>query len=80
MRVSPFGHLRIIAHLQLPAAFRSLSRLSSAPGAKASVLRPFWLDLFTQALAYAWMALFSFFSWFSAYPPQGTLSAHKLIT
>ncbi len=29
-RVSPFRHLRITAHLQLPAAFRSLSRLSSA--------------------------------------------------
>ena len=29
-RVSPFRYLRIIAHLQLPAAFRSLSRLSSA--------------------------------------------------
>ena len=40
-RVSTFRHPRIIAHLQLPAAFRSLSRLSSAPGAKASVLRPF---------------------------------------
>ena len=44
MRVSPFGHLRIIAHLQLPAAFRSLSRPSSAPGAKASALRPNSLD------------------------------------
>ena len=30
-RVSPFRHPRLIAHLQLPAAFRSLSRLSSAP-------------------------------------------------
>ena len=45
MRVSPFRHLRIIAHVPLPAAFRSLSRLSSAPSAKASVLRPFRLDL-----------------------------------
>ena len=44
MRVAPFGHLRIIAHLQLPAAFRSLSRPSSAPGAKASALRPNSLD------------------------------------
>ena len=44
-RVSPFRHPRITAHLQLPAAFRSLSRLSSAPGAKASVLRPCRLDL-----------------------------------
>ena len=46
MRVSPFRHLRIAGHLPLPAAFRSLSRLSSALSAKASALRPFLLDLF----------------------------------
>ena len=39
--VSPFGDLRIIAHLQLPEAFRSLSRPSSAPDAKAFPLRPY---------------------------------------
>ena len=33
-RVSPFRHLRINGHLLLPAAFRSLSRLSSALSAK----------------------------------------------
>ena len=33
--VSPFGNLRINAHLQLPEAYRSLSRPSSAPDAKA---------------------------------------------
>ncbi len=38
--VSPFGCLRIITRLQLPAAFRSLPRPSSAPGAKAFALRP----------------------------------------
>ena len=43
--VSPFRHLRITAYLQLPAAFRSLSRLSSALSAKASALRPFLLNL-----------------------------------
>ena len=43
-RVSPFRYLRINAHLRLPAAFRSLSRLSSAPGAKASAPRPFLLN------------------------------------
>ena len=43
-RVSPFRYLRITAHLRLPAAFRSLSRLSSAPGAKASAPRPFLLN------------------------------------
>ena len=44
-RVSPFGNLRIEAHLQLPAAYRSLSRPSSAPDAKAFPLRPLQLDL-----------------------------------
>ena len=39
--VSPFGYLRIVAHLQLPEAFRSLSRPSSAPDAKAFPLRSF---------------------------------------
>ena len=38
--VSPFGNLRIIVHLQLPEAYRSLSRPSSAPSAKASALHP----------------------------------------
>ena len=40
-RVSPFGHLRINAYLQLPEAYRSLSRPSSAPDAKAFPLRSF---------------------------------------
>ena len=40
VRVPPFRHLRITVHLPLPAAFRSLSRLSSAPSARASALRP----------------------------------------
>ena len=44
-RVPPFGDPRIIAHVQLPAAFRSLSRPSSALSAKASALRPFLLNL-----------------------------------
>ena len=43
--VSPFGYLRIIAYLPLPEAFRSLSRPSSAPDAKAFPLRSFKLDL-----------------------------------
>ena len=41
MWVSPFRNLRINAYLQLPAAYRSLSRLSSALSAKAFALRPF---------------------------------------
>ena len=38
MWIAPFGHLRINACLQLPAAFRSLPRPSSAPSAKAFTL------------------------------------------
>ena len=45
-RVSPFGHLRINGYLRLPAAFRSLSRLSSALSAKASTLRSWSLTGF----------------------------------
>ena len=43
-RVSPFRHPRIHGYVPLPAAFRSLSRLSSAPGAKASALCPSLLN------------------------------------
>ena len=45
MQVSPFRYLRISGCVPLPAAFRSLPRLSSALSAKASALRPFLLDL-----------------------------------
>ena len=44
-RVSPFRYLRVNGYLLLTAAFRSLSRLSSALSAKASTLRPYQLDL-----------------------------------
>ena len=44
-RVSPFGNLRVEAYVQLTAAYRSLSRPSSAPDAKAFPLRSFQLDL-----------------------------------
>ena len=47
--VSPFGNLRINGYLLLPAAYRSLSRPSSAPDAKAFPLRSFQLDLFEQS-------------------------------
>ena len=49
MWVSPFRYLRIMAYLQLPEAFRSLSRLSSALSAKASALRSYSLN---QAFRY----------------------------
>ncbi len=46
MGVSPFGYLRVVAYLQLSAAFRSLSRPSSAPDAKAFTLCSCSLELF----------------------------------
>ena len=39
--VPPFGDTRITAYLQLPEAYRSLSRPSSAPDAKAFPLRSY---------------------------------------
>ena len=49
--VSPFRHLRIIVYMPLPAAFRSLSRLSSALSAKASALCSSLLDLPVHSVA-----------------------------
>ena len=48
--VSPFGNLRINGYLLLPEAYRSLSRPSSAPDAKAFPLRSFQLDLSNHLL------------------------------
>ena len=45
MGVSPFGNPRIEAYLQLPVAYRSLSRPSSAPDAKAFTVRSYSLEL-----------------------------------
>ena len=45
MWVSPFRDLRVNGYLLLTAAYRSLSRLSSALSAKASTLRSSSLDL-----------------------------------
>ena len=53
MWVAPFGNLRINGYLLLPAAYRSLSRPSSAPDAKAFPLRSFQLDLFPQMLSHS---------------------------
>ena len=47
-RVAPFGYPRIYAYLQLPEAFRSLSRPSSPPIAKASTIRPYLLLYFLR--------------------------------
>ena len=49
--VSPFRYLWIKAYLQLPTAFRSLSRLSSALSAKASSLRSFFPDHFHLSMS-----------------------------
>ena len=49
-RVSPFRNLRVFGYLLLTAAYRSLSRLSSALSAKASTLRPFQLDLLNRIM------------------------------
>ena len=51
-RVSPFGNLRIKGYLLLPEAYRSLSRPSSAPIAKAFPLRSLQLDLFTITVCF----------------------------
>ena len=59
MSVSTFGYLRIYAYLQLPAAFRSLSRPSSAPDAKAFALCSYSLEL-----SYQWCF---FITWFSSF-------------
>ena len=45
MWVSPFRDLRVTGYLLLAAAYRSLSRLSSALSAKASTLRSCSLNL-----------------------------------
>lgn len=44
-RVSPFGNLWLPGYLLLPTAFRSLSRPSSAPSAKAFPLCSYFLEL-----------------------------------
>ena len=47
MWVSPFGDLRVFGYVLLTVAFRSLSRPSSAPSARASTLRSFCLTALT---------------------------------
>ena len=49
--VSPFRNLRIKSYKHLPAAYRSLLRLSSALSAKASALCPFCLTFSPVILA-----------------------------
>ena len=60
-RVPPFRHPRLNGYLLLPAAFRSLSRLSSALSAKASALCPILLDLSFPHHVASWCGRFYFF-------------------
>ena len=50
-QVSPFRNRRVNGYVLLTAAFRSLSRLSSALSAKASTLRSLYLDLLILAFS-----------------------------
>ena len=72
--VPAFGNLRIIGYLLLPAAYRSLSRPSSAPGAKASALCSLLLDLLlvfqTKILRNLVATVFSKRQTFFKYPHQ----------
>ena len=62
MWVSPFGDLRIDGYVLLPAAFRSLSRPSSAPGAKAFALCSFCLTcLHIYSVIYEWSVSYSYY-------------------
>ena len=47
-RVVPFGNLWIKGYLHLPRAYRSLSRPSSPPRAKASAMRPYLLSFIAR--------------------------------
>ena len=49
-QVSPFRYPHLNGYLLLNAAFRSLSRLSSAPSAKAFALRSSLSDLFVASV------------------------------
>ena len=56
--VPPFGDLRIKGYLLLPAAYRSLSRLSSALSAKASTLRSLQLNqCFSHIALCEWLVI-----------------------
>ena len=67
--VPQFGNLRIEAYLQLPAAFRSLSRPSSAPDAKAFTLCSFLLELLFFSSPYCLSFANNFFTMKKLYSP-----------
>ena len=51
MWIAPFGHLRIVSCLPIPAAFRSLPRPSSAPDAKAFSLSSYQLKRYSRIMS-----------------------------
>ena len=63
LRVAPFGYPRINGYVPLHAAFRSLSRPSSPPGAQASFMCPSLLSFFFFGKSLLALACFAF-----AYP------------
>ena len=68
-------------YLPFPAAYRSLSRPSSAPSAKAFALRPFSLDLFIRAkIPLFSRIILSSFSYLSAIVVFYPLTKIKLIS
>ena len=73
--VPPFGNLRISGYLLLPAAYRSLSRPSSAPSAKASALCSFSLDLLLVFSVCCCVAAPSLFSHIPEYAPSSLARA-----
>ncbi len=78
--VPPFGYPRICARLQLPEAFRSWPRPSSAYGALASTLRSSSLDFFVALLRPIVSLLLKYPSLRSRFPSASTLvsaSAHR---
>ena len=67
--VAPFGYPRIKGYLHLPVAFRSLSRPSSPPRAKASSIRPLLLSFsrIDTGLLFGSILIFVFCSFLSFY-------------
>ena len=61
-RVVPFGNHRVKGYLLLTGAYRSLSRPSSPPRAKASAVRPSILSRSTTTLACCCSSYFQLYS------------------
>ena len=73
--VPAFGNLRINGYLLLPAAYRSLSRPSSAPSAKASALCSFSLDLLLVFFSLRCVAARLFVGYIPEYAPSSRTRA-----